>query len=193
MRTAILPSGEALNFTDETPDEVMHSHVRARMGLPPIPNPLEQAHQNTQAAHAQTQQVMMGSQQTTQQLGQIAVALHQQVDMMMQVIQQAAMVMAQSTQQANQVLAQAAEQISQAAAHMTAVAGQMHESTQHHIASMQDSTEKHMAAADATNSAIGDLGSKLENHSQTIVKAVTSPKKVVKGKDGAWTSVPSAS
>jgi hypothetical protein len=35
MKTAVLPSGEAIHFPDETPDAHIHAAVRTKLNLPP--------------------------------------------------------------------------------------------------------------------------------------------------------------
>lgn len=37
MRTAVLHTGETMQFPDDTPDHMIHKAVRAKMGLPPPP------------------------------------------------------------------------------------------------------------------------------------------------------------
>lgn len=164
MRTAILHTGERMDFDDTTPDHVMHKAVRARMGLPPPVPTSEELMTNALGA------VQSHSEQMNAHNEQLAFSIR---------------AMIQAFHAAAQQMAQAAQQFSGAVQHISMLGEGMTGAVQSAAQSAREAgahIARHAQALHSTAEKMRELHGPVTE----LTKTLKTPKRAVKQEDGSW-------
>lgn len=191
MARAILPTGQAIEFPDETPDHEIHAAVRAQMGLPP-------PHQIDGPAAIEAMSAMQqGFAELSHHLSTAVQLLQETAQSMAGAVQNTAQSMATAVQQferATQAIAHTvdagAQRVAQSVAigtdKMMHVSGQAagHAATSANV--IHDAAKRIEAIGPRIEGSVATVAQKVDNSIDNLVKEIRRPKKAVKAKDGSW-------
>lgn len=189
MKTAMLPTGEALQFDDGMDDRTIHKHIRAKMGLPPPPPNAEERAQEAMAQVTQMgMQLMQALTGVTEHLRQLVAHLGQ----VMQGMQVSSQEMQAAAQHITGAVVEGAQSTTSAAAGIQQTAGQLAEhmsGVAEHIGGAAQSVAGAAQRAEQASGGIDSVVKSLHAPIAHLTEAVKTPRRAVKGKDGSWSTV----
>lgn len=183
-RQAVLPTGEVLHFAADMPDDMLHAHVRQKMGLPPPEMPV-----NPADVVQKTADTLSGIGVTTEQLASHVLELTQRMGVVIQLLQRSEQTITAASQNVANAVAQVSKANEIACRDLGGMIGQLARVSENVARSTQQAATAAQAAGDKAGSGASAATKALQALQTTmdkVVKVLCAPRKAVKDKDGNW-------